>query len=93
MEEAKKICNALADVRAEMCPTKNKQLVKNMKTNPANLPVVMWCDGKIRPVEDCLVCTNTGKDWKAYVVICDKYINIPEGESFVDAVDEDGHTE
>ena len=62
MEEAKKICNALADVRAEMCPTKNKQLVKNMKTNPANLPVVMWCDGKIRPVEDCLVCTNTGKD-------------------------------
>lgn len=92
MEETKKICNALADLpKTEMDSTKNKQLIKLLKQNPNNLPVMMWCDGKMRKIEDCLVCTNTGRDGKAYIVICDRFINIPEGDTFIEAVDEDGH--
>jgi hypothetical protein len=53
--------------------------------------VMMWCDGKMRKIEDCLVCTNTGRDWKAYIVICDRFIDIPKGETFIEAMDEDGH--
>lgn len=92
MEETKKICNALADLpKLEMDWLKNKQLIKLLKQSPNNLPVMMWCNGKMKKIEDCLVCTNTWIDWKAYIVICDRFIDIPEGESFVEAVDEEGH--
>lgn len=92
MEETKKICNALADLpKLEMDWLKNKQLIKLLKQSPNNLPVMIWCSGKIKKIEDCLVCTNTGRDGKAYIVICDRYIDIPKGESFIEAVDEDGH--
>ena len=92
MEETKKICNALADLsKLEMDWLKNKQLIKLLKQSPNNLPVMMWCNGKMKKIEDCLVCTNTWAEWKAYIVICDRFIDIPEGESFVEAVDEEGH--
>lgn len=52
---------------------------------------MMWCNGKMRKIEDCLVCTNTGRDGKAYIVICDGFIDIPKGETFIEAMDEEGH--
>ena len=92
MEETKKICNALADLpKTEMDWVKNKQLIKLLKQSPNNLPVMMWCNGKIKKIEDCLVCTNTWRDGKAYIVICDGFIDIPKGETFIEAMDEEGH--
>lgn len=92
MEEAKKICNALADIKFDEDGVKNKQLIKSLKQCAATLPVQVWCGGKLYPVKDCLVCTNTGRDWRAYIVLLDKEV-ILEDKTYLDATDEDWHIE
>ena len=93
MEEAKKICDMLAKIKEPAADWyKVKQLVKSLKLCPTWLPVEVWCGWKLYPVKDCLVCTNTGKGGRAYVVLLDDKVDVAD-KTFIEAKDEDGNIE